>query len=1240
MKEKSLVRKHLIWLLLAAWVYTFTFIFNNYWSKYASFKSVTTSFQKSVSSREARFAQWVKDTSLVKELANGVKNPGIFKKLQKLPFHVFVFKDDYVTEAPLFWSTNEVLPDPYHVSFYPSGSFVKYGSGQYEFLKRKVNLNTGPVVVVGLLQLHVEFFIESGILKNEYRGFPGLGGKMELTSKETNYPIMGENGKPIVYFQPLVKEPIYISNWFSFIIECLASIFLFVYITKISFDLIKKRIVAGVLFFLSILFLLRWLILEHGIPINLNQLPLFSEKSLLNIRGSMELRNFMVNAFFGVWGGTFLTNNTGIILRYLGGFSKVLKWVTISLMCLLVIAGHFLLVFFIRDLYLNSSVAFDISNFFSLNYTTVLSFAIIFLLCINHYIVLRFMVLAFMRLSKSKHWVILSMLCFSGLVILTIIDDRSVVLPFLFSLVWILLFFAAGFTRVIKPARTSSGMIVAWLFIYAISISFLLGMVSDTRLQARTYGLSKSLILQRDKTSEASVKIAAAAVKRIDWASIMDECKNELICRGKKDSIINTNFSGYLDRFKTSIYLFDVNNLGVFNSGAATYESLNTLFTTQAKATDYPGLSMFGESFDQFGYIFKQEIRNKIPNSLAGHLFIVVRYVRPGNQTLAPEVFRQLQDVAIDLPQGYSYAWYKNGALVEQYRNYPFQTTLPEAMLSNQSFYEKETKEDYELWMKAGPDTVLALSVKRNVFISFISMLAYLFGAFLIFYCFVALAVMIRKGNLFSGEVYEKLNLNLQSKIRLTVITILMISFVIVAVVTISFFINQFKTGNIEKLSKTVQTISADLNRSLPADYDKYSPDEQKEILQRELTKVTSGQKIDVNCFDNTGMVIASTQNILFEKGVISPMADPYVWWKLTQGEVHRYVSAESIGNLSFTSIYQPLISKRNGFIIYLQVPFFASQNELHQEISNFLVILINIIAFVFLVSGSLAYWISGSITRSYNVIAEKMNRIRLSEHNERIEWSPKDEIGNLVFQYNKMVDQLEDSAKKMAKTEREMAWREMARQVAHEIKNPLTPMKLSLQFLQKAIHENHSDVTQITERVAGNLVGQIDHLSKIATEFSQFANLGIYKPELFNLQFVMRDVIQMYELQENLAVYWQSLSQPLYVYADLTQINRLFTNLLQNATESGGNNNMTQIEVGEKLVPGAVVISISDDGDGIPEAVKKNIFMPNFTTKSSGTGLGLSICKAIIENAGGSIWFETETGVGTTFYVQLPLAQ
>ena len=236
----TLIRRHVFWLIIAAWVYTLTFIFNNYWSKYASYDSVTKSFQASVTQRENRFRDWVKDTSYLKDLSTGVRSKNDLQEVRSLPFYVFLFNAGDSSDVPVFWSTNAVLPDPYHVSFYPSGSFVKYGNGQYELLKRELKLDGKPFVVVGLVQLHEEFFIENGMLRKEYPGFTGLGDKMDLTNMPTDYAINGENKTPLVYFQPRVKEPIYIFNWLSFLVQCIASVLLIIFITKLCNDLIKN----------------------------------------------------------------------------------------------------------------------------------------------------------------------------------------------------------------------------------------------------------------------------------------------------------------------------------------------------------------------------------------------------------------------------------------------------------------------------------------------------------------------------------------------------------------------------------------------------------------------------------------------------------------------------------------------------------------------------------------------------------------------------------------------------------------------------------------------------------------------------------------------------------------------------------------------------------------------------------------------------------------------------------------
>jgi len=198
--------------------------------------------------------------------------------------------------------------------------------------------------------------------------------------------------------------------------------------------------------------------------------------------------------------------------------------------------------------------------------------------------------------------------------------------------------------------------------------------------------------------------------------------------------------------------------------------------------------------------------------------------------------------------------------------------------------------------------------------------------------------------------------------------------------------------------------------------------------------------------------------------------------------------------------------------------------------------------------------------------------------------------------------------------------------------------MKLSIQYLQRAIIENSVDVKELTKKVANTLVEQIDHLSKIAFDFSQFANISNTKTELFNLHDVIGSLKELYQRDE-VKITWQPVEGNAMLIADKTQMNRLFTNLFQNAVEASDGKRNAQIVVKEKRDNGRLIITVSDNGEGIPVETRSKIFVPNFTTKSSGTGLGLAMCKGIVEQAKGEIWFETKLGEGTTFFIHLPLA-
>jgi nitrogen fixation/metabolism regulation signal transduction histidine kinase len=254
------------------------------------------------------------------------------------------------------------------------------------------------------------------------------------------------------------------------------------------------------------------------------------------------------------------------------------------------------------------------------------------------------------------------------------------------------------------------------------------------------------------------------------------------------------------------------------------------------------------------------------------------------------------------------------------------------------------------------------------------------------------------------------------------------------------------------------------------------------------------------------------------------------------------------------------------------------------------------------------------------------------------LEWPYDDEIGLLIREYNRMVKKVEENAILLAQSERERAWREMARQVAHEIKNPLTPMKLNIQYLQQALKSNHPNTKELTVNVSESLIEQIDNLSHIATAFSDFAKMPEADPEEIKLNELLHKAVELYLNNTRTKVEFPGAEINLIVYADRSQLLRVFTNLLQNAIEAIPEDREGRVTVILKKEEETALITVTDNGKGISEDTIESIFNPYFTTKGSGTGLGLAMTKKIIEFWKGKIWFETQEGEGTVFYIQLPL--
>ncbi len=310
-------------------------------------------------------------------------------------------------------------------------------------------------------------------------------------------------------------------------------------------------------------------------------------------------------------------------------------------------------------------------------------------------------------------------------------------------------------------------------------------------------------------------------------------------------------------------------------------------------------------------------------------------------------------------------------------------------------------------------------------------------------------------------------------------------------------------------------------------------------------------------------------------------------------------------------------------------------------ELNEFLLELTYVYLGLFFGASLLAFFISNYITKSLQRIGKRMSNVRLGERNDPLEWESKDEIGALVEEYNHMLKKVEDNAAKLARSERESAWREMAKQVAHEIKNPLTPMKLRVQHLGRSWDDKVPDFDAKLKETIKSLIDQIDTLTNIANEFSNFAKMPKAKRTPLNLVELTRAAVELFENNEGVQVKFEDqTTDSVCVNADKDQLIRVLNNLIKNSIQAIPQDEEGKVRVRVKDYRGMALIEVEDNGTGIPKEQEEKIFVPNFTTKSTGTGLGLAMVKNIVEQAEGDIWFKTIVGRGTTFFVSLPLCE
>ncbi len=416
--------------------------------------------------------------------------------------------------------------------------------------------------------------------------------------------------------------------------------------------------------------------------------------------------------------------------------------------------------------------------------------------------------------------------------------------------------------------------------------------------------------------------------------------------------------------------------------------------------------------------------------------------------------------------------------------------------------------------------------------------------------------------------------------------------------------------------------------------YDKLSTTQTSRDFKKEFKEVAHFSQTDLSVFSQNGKLMMASQPLIYEAGLLSKWINPKAIEEINAKQKAVLIS-EEIGGFEYQAIYIALFDQETGFLKgILRVPSFKTSEALEDNRIMVFTSMLEIFTVIFLLILVLSQFSYNALARPLKFIAQGIRRTNLNKKNEQLVWEADDEIGALVHEYNEMLVKLEESRSALAQSEKESAWREMAQQVAHEIKNPLTPMKLKLQHLIRIFEGEDEQKKHAMEA----LLTQVDTLNDIATSFSSFAKMPIPVNEQFDLGPALRTVVEVFANDGKSKINLVLEEGTFKVHADAKLISRTVSNLIINGRQSyaEGEIPVVSIELSHHLNQALVVVS--DQGEGIPLNIQHKIFLPNFTTKESGSGIGLAVAKRGVEHAGGKIWFETEEGVGTKFFIELPL--
>lgn len=1138
-----------------------------------------------------------------------------------------------------FWSGIKIVHDT--DSLLKEGTtFVSTENGYYEVIKK----SWGTFSVLSYMPVMTRYTYQNEYLKNEFSRELISSNNLEMASLNDKDVLNIRNieGKYLfsVKLKPDVTHNFYIS--IELWMWVLSVVFSLIFLTHLCVSLADRGYVRSAVFLLLVsIIAFRIMDLEFRWFANHFDIEIFNPKYYASDYFFPSIGEFLLNVLSFTWILAFIHAYRFKILYTRKPIGKTWTYIAFILTGFMVCVAGFATNEFFYGLVTNSNINFNVTNILNSNWLSWLGILIFCFSMLNLYLIID-SAIAFsdtLLLNNKERFFLFSI----GFFIVAI--DQILFADFtIHFILFALLILILGWSYYRYNGNFNLSTFVICLIIFAI-----IGSLKLSRFQFLKERESRKLLAAKMESSgdpNAVLLFFNIEKEILKDKFVIDYFRNPLASHSTLNNrLVKLYMAGYLSRYDFEAYEYDERDMLFKGEGGTSLSSFkNLVLKGSVKVSEF-----FYSRSNTFGsqHYFALLPIMEGPNIL-GTLVLELKSKRLNEIGTFPELLvdgKIKEDIQL---KDYSYAYYNEGQLLNQHgkyvynlKNYDFEGKIRDFVFINNL---EDGRQYNHLIFQPNQKKLIVISREVNSLLTQLASVSFIFLVLMLFAVFVYLIhwlwYSIHNYNFsfrnFRWNYLITTNRMLyKTRIQFSMVFTVVITLLITGLITFYNISQQYREQQEETILDKVNKIAAGFNEQVTAN-NILAANEQAEVAFNTYADLNGA---DLSLYDLNGNLIHSTQPKIYENGLIARKMNSLSYLYLNRLQKSEYINTEQIGDLSFIAGYVPLRNSKNEAIAYLGLPYFSNEKDYDESIGLFLNALINVYALVFVAIGFFAVFVANRITNPLTIIQKSLSETKIGRKNEPILWKRNDEIGNLIKEYNIMIAALEDSAHKLARSERETAWREMAKQVAHEIKNPLTPLKLGVQLLDKSWKEKDVNFNTKFEKFTKSFIEQIEKLSHIASEFSNFAKMPDVSLESLYLKEVIAESIEVYSQSDHTSINFENnCDREVFVKADKDQLLKCFNNLFRNAIEARQDNLESLIRILMYCKNSDVYIEIRDNGVGIPEALAQKIFTPNFTTKSSGTGLGLAFVKQAIENIDGSITFDTAAGSGTIFYIRIPM--